>query len=199
MRLTTFFISSLLTLASTHPLYTIVKRDAASIVAALQDVQTNVQTLNATVNTFNQGDLDGLIKVLKIQKQTSAVSDAVTTAASTAQQSSPLSEADTQKVAEGVLALKADLDSFLPNLSSKKSAFDSVVLLFSVSKTVAQSLQTQKLQSANLGQAITAKLTGPLAGFAPLINAQIAEQFDKAIGVFQQPGGVISLPPLPGL
>ncbi|CAK1368224.1 hypothetical protein CB0940_11099 [Cercospora beticola] len=197
MRLTSLIISGLLTVASAHPLYTVVKRDAASIVAALKNVQTNVQTLNATVNTFNKGDLDGLIKVLKIQKQTSAVGDSVVTAASTAQQSEVLNEADTQKVAEGVLALKADLDTFLPNLSSKKPAFDSVAFLFSVSKTVAQSLQTQKQQSANLGDAITAKLTGPLAGFAPLINAQIAEQFDKAIAVFQQQGGLIPLPPIP--
>ncbi|KAM3414842.1 hypothetical protein BST61_g9986 [Cercospora zeina] len=199
MRLTTLLISSLLTVASTHPLYTIVKCDAASIVAALQNVQTNIQALNATVNTFNQGDLDGLIKVLKIQKQTSAVSDAVERATSTAEESSRLNEADTQKVAEGVLALKADLDTFLPNISSKKAAFDSIVLLFSVSKTVAQSLQTQKQQSADLGDAITAKLTGPLAGFAPLIDAQIAEHFDRAIEVFEQPGGVVPLPPLPGL
>lgn len=68
MRLTSLIISGLLTVASAHPLYTVVKRDAASIVAALKNVQTNVQTLNATVNTFNKGDLDGLIKVLKIQK-----------------------------------------------------------------------------------------------------------------------------------
>lgn len=68
MRFTSLIISTLLTVASAHPLYTVVKRDAASIVSALQTVQNNIHTLNATVNTFNKGDLDGLFKVLKIQK-----------------------------------------------------------------------------------------------------------------------------------
>ncbi|USW57873.1 Putative Cell wall mannoprotein [Septoria linicola] len=197
MRLTSLIISGLLTVASAHPLYSVVKRDAASIVAALKTVQTNVQTLNTTVTSFNKGDIDGLFKVLKIQKQTSAVGKSVEAATQTAQASEVLNEDDTFKVAEGVLALKADLDTFLPNLSSKKPAFDSVGVLFSVSKTVLKSLQDQKAQSGALGGAITPKLTGPLAGFAPLINAQIAEQFDKAIAVFQQPGGVIPLPAIP--
>lgn len=217
MRVTSLIISALLTIASAHPLYTVVTGNAASIVAALQNAQTNIHTLNATVNTFNKGNLDGLIKVLKIQKvpdqipysaDTRAKPELFSTANYCSRQfrqgchsncpSVPGSErGDTFKVAQGVLSLKADLDSFLPNISSKKPAFDGVLALVSVSKTVARSLQDQKAQSTALGSAIKAKLTGPLARFAPLINAQIADQFSKAIAVFQQPGGVVSLPPLP--
>lgn len=48
-----------------------------------------------------------------------------------------------------------------------------------------------------LGTAITAKLASPYKDFAPLITGQIDGYFNQAIQTFSQPGGVISLPPLP--
>ena len=66
-----------------------------------------------------------------------------------------------------------------------------------MSAQVKRSLVEQKQQSADLGKAITAKLTKAFADLAPGINKQIANKFDEAINVYSRPGGLIPLPALP--
>ncbi|KXT11155.1 hypothetical protein AC579_4069 [Pseudocercospora musae] len=202
MRFATLIVSSLLTIASAIALATVEKRDAASIISAVKNIQSKITTLNSTVTSFNKGDLDGLVKVLKIQQQSTDVGNAVKSATSTAQASQPI-PADTatstpnNQVAAAVLSLKDSLQSFLTNLQSKKPAFDSVVAVVSVSQQIKQTLTQQKGSSDALGTAITIKLASPYKDFAPLITGQIDGYFNQAIQTFSQPGGVISLPPLP--
>ncbi|EME80287.1 uncharacterized protein MYCFIDRAFT_31034 [Pseudocercospora fijiensis CIRAD86] len=189
MRFGTLLVSSLLTIASAIPPATIEKRDAASIPSAVKTLQSKLTTLNSTVTSFHQGDLDGLLKVLKIQLQSTDVGNAVKSATSTAQASQPIPADNStstlnNQVAAAVLALKDSLQSFLTNPQSKKSAFDSVVAIISG-------------YSDELGTAITAKLASPYKEFGPLIARQIDGDFDQAIQTFSQRGGVISLPALP--
>jgi hypothetical protein len=136
--------------------------------------------------------------VLKIQQQTNRVGDAVEATIDAANACGPLSSDDSNKVAVGVIGLKSSLDTLLPNLESKKDAFDHVILgVGSVSPQIAQSLRKQKAQSNELSDAIASKLASPYKDAAPLINGQINTAFDKAIATFSTPGGLFALPAFP--
>lgn len=195
-------LASLLTASTLLPLLAIaspvVKRDAASITSAITQIETNINTLNTTLNGFNKGDLFAIAEVLSIQKETDNLGDSITAATNAAKASAPLNDADSGTVAVAVVNLQPQIFSLLNNIQSKKPAFDSAVLgVGSVSPQVKQSLQKQKQLSGDLGKAITAKLTPTYAAFAPTINQQIADAFDKAIATFSQKGGLFQVPAFP--
>ncbi|KAK4626123.1 hypothetical protein CLAFUW4_04393 [Fulvia fulva] len=194
-----FFTGLLATLAIASPIAVVEKRGAANIAAALDNVSANIKTVNSTLSTFNKGDLDSLIKVLKIQQQTKDLGESLKTATSAAEASEPLDDAGSLTIGLAILNdLLPDTTSLLTKIESKKPAFDAAVLgIASVSATVKKSLVEQKQQSAELGQAITAKLTPAFANLAPGINQQIADKFTEAINIYSQPGGLIPLPALP--
>lgn len=195
-------LASLLTASTLLPLLAVaspvVKRDAASITSAITQIETNINTLNTTLNGFNKGDLFAIAEVLSIQKETDNLGDSISAATNAAKASAPLSDTDSGTVAVAVVNLQPQIFSLLNNIQSKKPAFDSAVLgVGSVSPQVKQSLQKQKQLSGDLGKAITAKLTPTYAAFAPTINQQIADAFDKAIATFSQKGGLFQVPAFP--
>jgi hypothetical protein len=161
------------------------KRDAQSIVAGISTISEDITTLNNTLNGFTPNNPLNTITVLKIQKQTSALSDSILAATSTAADSEPLDSDDSFTVAEAVLNLQPNIFSLLDNLQAKKPVFDKAVLGFvSVSKIVLKDLQRQKQLSAAFGVTVAEKLAEPFKSFAPLINGQIEEAFDEAIATY---------------
>ena len=135
-----------------------------------------------------------------MEAETSALGDAISAGTKVAQQSAPLSEADSQTVAVAVLGLEPQIFSLLTNTESRKEAFDTAALgVGSVSPTVEQSLKEQAQLSAALGNAIAAKVTSDFAGPAGIINSDIAAAFSTAIQDYAVPGGLFALPPVPDL
>jgi len=202
MRFCSIVVSGLLTLASAAPLApginTRSAEDAASIVNAIKNVQAKVSTFDSTVASFRKGQMTGILTVLQISSQSSELSDAVTGATNAANAAQSLDTDKSNSVVLAVIALQPDISSLLNNLQSKKPAFDTVILgIGSVSPQIEQTLQQQKAQSADLGTAITAKLSEPYKGLAPLVTGQVSTAFDQAIATFSQSCGLFALPPLP--
>ncbi|KAK6429900.1 hypothetical protein LTR95_013953 [Oleoguttula sp. CCFEE 5521] len=199
MKFLHFALSALLAVSTAKP---IIKRDSATdataITSSLSNIVAKVTTLNNTLNTFKAKDPLNLITALKIQKQSNDVGTATDSAISTAQASGPLDDAGSLQVALATLSLSTTLKKFLANIETKKPAFDSVLLgLVSLSQTTKATLVKQKGQADQLGAVIASKLTPTYQGLAPGVQSQIDGYFDHAIAVYSQPGGVISLPPLP--
>ncbi|CAK4033295.1 Hypothetical predicted protein [Lecanosticta acicola] len=194
--------ASLLTASTLLPLLAlaapIAKRDAASIVTAINQIETNINSLNTTLNGFKEGDVLAAVEVLEIQQETETLGDSISAAAAAANASAPLNDTESGTVATAVVGLEPQIFSLLDNIQRKKPAFDSAILgVGSVSPQVEQDLEQQKALSAELGNAITAKLTQTYAAFAPVINQQIADAFDQAIATFATSGGLFALPPVP--
>ena len=161
------------------------KRQGASIVYALQQVQSGIQLLNQRVYYFDGNPVTGALDAIQIQQQTDDVGRSVEYATQVANYSPPLDESESLAVATQVLALRPDIKNLLLNIASKKPAFDHVVIgLFSVSGQVKKSLQDQKALTVALGYAIAEKLTGAFKAAAPQLNDELAAEFDAAIAAF---------------
>lgn len=192
--LTTLLLSALLPFTLANP----VPRDANSIVASINSVESYITTLNNTLNTFNEGDLASGLKVLKIQSQTDDLGNSISSATDTASASAPLDSDDSFTVASAVISLQPKVISLIDNIVAHKPAFDEAILdLVSVTPQVESDLKTQNASTAALSDAITAKLADPYPSLAGTVTGPIFTAFNNAIATFATSGGVVSLPPLP--
>ena len=161
-----------------------VPRDANSINAALTTISNQVSTLNATLNTFN-GGAAGTLTALKIQGQATDLKNDVDKAASAAQSSSALSDADSASVAYGVVALAPKIYSVLDNIVRKKPAFDTAIVgIGSASGLVKQDLIDLKKATDAFGGNLTGKFVPSVAKVAPLLIGAIDFHFDQALKVY---------------
>ena len=174
------------------------KRSATSIVNAINTIESRIATLNNTLNPFEPRQITAIATVLAVQLETDALGDAINAATKATTASAPLSEDDSNTVAQAVLLLEPQIASLITNIISKKPAFDTAVLgIGSVAPQVEQDLKEQNTASTALGNAITAKLTPDFAALAPLVLGEISAAFQSGIQAYAVPGGVFSLPPLP--
>lgn len=174
---------------------TLAARDGASIVSSISSINSSISTLNNTLNTFKPDAVLGLFTALQIQQQTTDLGNAVMAGTNTAKSSANLTADESNAVAVAVVGLEPRIQSLLTNIVAHKPAFASAVLLVGdLSKTVQSDLQEQKAYTQSFGDAITAKLAQPYAGFAPLITGQIAGYFDAALQKYATCSGVLCLP-----
>lgn len=180
MRFSSFVFAALASLTVASPI--LAERDAASISAAIDNINSKISIVNATVSTFKRGDLVG---ALKIQGQTDDVNKAVDSATKAASSSAPLGD-DSITVGLKVLnGLQPSLNSLLANLVAHKDAFKNVIPgLVDVTGLVKYDLQTSKKKAGQFGDALVAKLDAGLQDFGRTIQAQIATSFDNAIAQF---------------
>lgn len=174
----------------------LIARDANAVNASITQVAANLVALNNSVTSI-RGGLFNIGKALDVQKKTSALSDSLQATTDAATASAPFNDLESLTVGLSLLNLQPQIYSTLDNLASKKPAFDSIAGIFSLRKTVLSNLETQKALSAELGDAITEKLTEAFKALAPGINQGIQDRFTQTIAVFQQKGAGIPLPPLP--
>ena len=161
-----------------------VKRDAAAVVDAVNTIGTSLVTLNTTVTGYS-GGLGSELTALKIELESSQLVRDLKDAISTTQQSANFTDAESGTVATALVTLEPQILSALTNIASKKAAFEKGILDFiSLTFLVKNNLQQQKDLSAQLGDAVTAKLTPNYASLAPLITGQIADAFTAAINTF---------------
>ncbi|KAF7198071.1 hypothetical protein HII31_00427 [Pseudocercospora fuligena] len=165
--------------------FTAVSGQAASIVPALQLVQSHVRYVNSLVYPFNGNPYTGTLDSVNINQAADDLGHAVEYATRVAQASPLLDEKNSEAVAAAVIALRPDVEGLLKNIAAKRWAFDQVVVgLFSVSKQVQTTLMDQKALTAALGSAITEKLSGAYREAAPLLLNEFSMAFDTAIGAF---------------
>lgn len=189
------FLAALAPLSLASP---VVRRDVSSIVNSIKVIESNIAVLNNTLNTFKKGSLTSGLVVLKIQKQTDDLGDAIENGQSTAEASQPLDSDDSFTVASAVIELQPKVISLIQNIENHKPAFDAAIInLVSVTPQVEQDLKAQNASTAAFSDAVTAKLAAPYPSLAGTVTGPIFEKFDEAIALFSQSGGVISLPPLP--
>lgn len=184
----------------------IIKRDVASITAAISEITDNVSpllpminnntqnsqsssqkvvTLNNTLNSFNPNIFLNTLQALEIEKQSSAVSKSLTSAIQVANASPALNSTDSFTVAVAVVNFSPKVLSLLQNLESRQPVFQKAILgIFSADPLVEKSLKQQKESSAEFGTAVADKLSEPFSGAAPLIADQISSAFDTAIATF---------------
>ncbi|OJJ48164.1 hypothetical protein ASPZODRAFT_130113 [Penicilliopsis zonata CBS 506.65] len=174
-------LSLTLTLANASP---IIRRDGAAVVSAITTLANQLTALNSTVTSY-EGGLAGSLTAVEIQLQDEAVVTDLQAAVTVTQQSANFTETESEEVAVAVLDLEPKIVSVLANLVAKKPDFETGLLgVFSLDALVKSDLQQQKILAARLGDAIVAKLTATYAAVAPLINDEIADQFDSAIAAF---------------
>ncbi|KXS96244.1 hypothetical protein AC578_5485 [Pseudocercospora eumusae] len=168
-------------------LLTLVNCQADKIIKALNDTQTQVQTLDSMVSAFD-GDTLAAVKIqqqaLVIGRQIEATTEAV--------EATPSLDDDTSlQVATAVLNLVPIVETLLKRIQAKKPAFQSVVIgLFDVTGQVmadlfgiqvVQTLTKQKTATLALGNSIAAKLTGAFKTAAPAIIDKLEADFDRVI------------------
>jgi hypothetical protein len=181
------FLFSLLAataLATAIPTATITKRDATAVVDAVNTIASQMVVLNNTVTSY-QGGLLGTFTALKIEIESAKLSHDLKDAISTAQESANFTNAESLTVASAFISLQPQIFSTLNNIVAKKPKFDTGLLGFgSLAFLVKGNLQQQKDLSAQLGNAVAAKLAPMYAALAPMINKAIADAFDKAIAAY---------------
>lgn len=142
--------------------------------------------LNETLNSY-KGGIGSLIKALKIKSQTDTVKKDTEAATDAADASAKFNDKGSGNVANSLLALQPKINSVLDNLVSKKGAFEKAVLGFiSLTWLVKSDLEGLKELSADLGSAVTKKLTKQYADLAPILNEQIAKKFAEAIKAYEK-------------
>jgi hypothetical protein len=162
-----------------------IPRDGAQINAAVGAISDQLVTLNGTLNEFEAG-LEGTFVALKILQQASDLNTDVETATNVAQESAPLSDADSSSVAFSVVSLSAKVYDVLDNIVAKKPEFDKAILgIGSGSFLVRSNLQTLRNSTSEFGTAVTAKLVESLRDVAPLVIASVDFHFAQALRVYE--------------
>ncbi|GCB22993.1 hypothetical protein AAWM_05878 [Aspergillus awamori] len=161
-----------------------VKRDASSVVSAVNTISTQLVTLNTTVSSY-PGGIEGTLSALQIQAETIQLEVDLKTAIRLTRQSANFTDTESQKVAEAFVTLEPQIASTLANIVSKKSDFDDGLLgIASLSFLVKFDLQELSILSKALGSAVQDKLSGTYADLAPLILNEISAAFKKAIAAY---------------
>ncbi|KAL4961112.1 cell wall mannoprotein 1 family protein [Aspergillus stella-maris] len=161
------------------------RRDGAAVIDAVNTISSSMITLNTTVTSYT-GGLFGTITALKIEFQSLFLANDLRDAISTTEESANFTETESLNVAGAFIDLQPNIFSTLGNIVSKKAAFDKGLLgVASLAFLVRSNLETQRDLAADLGDAVTIKLTDTYAAIAPALNEQIAEEFEGAIAAFE--------------
>jgi Hydrophobic surface binding protein A len=143
-------------------------------IADINKVGTDLTSLNGTLNAFTTNDPIGVIEALKVQLQTSTVSNDLVAATKTAQQSSNFTANDSGNIASAVLSLLPVITGTLNNIVEHKPAFATAILFVGdISQTVEQNLMQQRQLSAQFATALAAKLSEPYSSASGLVAGQI--------------------------
>lgn len=185
---TVVFFVTLFFLVASSP---VAKRQSDLATTEIQNIQTigtDLAALNKTLNSFGKDDPLGLILALKVQLQTSQVSNDLVTAAKTANASAPFTSDESNQVASAVIALQPQIISTLNNIVTHKPSFATAVLFVGdLSQTVEQNLVQQRELSREFAAGLTAKLAEPYAGLSGLITGPIDD--GKCSGAIQPASG----------
>lgn len=104
-----------------------------------------------------------------------------------ADESEKFNDKGSGNVSNALLDLQPKINSVLDNIVSKKGAFEEAVLGFiSLTWLVKSDLEDLKELSADLGSAVTKKLTKQYADLAPVLNKQIAKKFAEAVKAYEE-------------
>ncbi|KAI9661877.1 MAG: hypothetical protein M1821_009116 [Bathelium mastoideum] len=169
-----FALLALLGTASAAP--TVVKRDAATIIGALESVNNATQTLDAAVKAF-----DGTaLSALGVAGDSTTVLTTINNAITTVEGTSDVTILGVLPVAGATIQLIGTLDQTINDLINQKPKFDSS----GTSAVVLSQLQQQSAASTTLGNDITAKLPALADLIADGLNDQIKAAFQRGIAAY---------------
>ncbi|MCJ1440388.1 MAG: hypothetical protein MMC23_000871 [Stictis urceolatum] len=184
-----------LTLAIPAPVL-VEARDGAAVEASIATVSSSLVAFNQTVTAFSAG-LTDLGPALNVQKASTTLQNDLENAVKATYASGNFTQDESLAIGIALINLQQPINSTLDSLIRKKTDFDMVVQIFSLRKTVLQSLTTQRGLSKTLGDEVTKRLVPALQGLAPGVGQAIQASFDEAINAFSVKGSGIELPPLP--
>lgn len=179
-------------LASMAEAQTIVPRAESvtvdTVIASINNIKNETQSLQNTVDNFQGKGSEAIGLQIVISDLKGTIYDAV----DQVNQLAVLDSADSTKLGTATLSLAPIIKSSLDATTAKQDQFNEA-LPGVVSGIVAGDLTELRAGSAALSAAIKSKLSGPIAGAAPIVISQIDGYFTSAIHVFatasNAPGG----------
>ncbi|KAI9658555.1 MAG: hypothetical protein M1821_002115 [Bathelium mastoideum] len=154
----------------------VLKRDAQTIITALDNVNTAASTLDAAVKAFDGSAGD----ITTLNSDAAAVLSAIKTGTTNVEATSAISDSDALSVASTTETLITTLNQTIDDLIAKKATFDSS----GQSGTVLSDLEQQENASTALGNAIVSKTPSDLSSIAESLTAQITAAFQNGITAF---------------
>ena len=152
-----------------------------AILKNLTTIENDIVTLNNTLNSESDDTAYNFFELNAIQAQSNQITSDVNSTAGTANSSTVATASESQQVLNEVSNnLAPKIYSLLNNLVAHKPGFDKG----GISPTVLNSLQTQREQTRELGNALLAKTDSSLKTQANNQNNQILSHFDSAISAY---------------
>ncbi|KAK2009755.1 hypothetical protein LZ32DRAFT_608168 [Colletotrichum eremochloae] len=153
------------------------KRDLADIQAALNTINTALQSLDNSVKSTKAITLGSGIQLLGA---VTGVKSSIEDATKQVQASEPLNAKDSRNLKAATDALTNNVKVTINDVVAKKSLVDSL----GVTPLVAVALQDQKSASGALAQALVSKVPSDMTSDAQLSANALSSVLDEGIGIF---------------
>ncbi|KAH7061908.1 hydrophobic surface binding protein A-domain-containing protein [Paraphoma chrysanthemicola] len=174
-----FVILSFLSISSALP-QPVVERDAPSLLATINDLNTAITKLTTAVNGFD-GSLLGLLpQALAVVKAEATVDITILKATHIAESSANFTAAESQEIVGALATQIGPIEDSLNALKAKYPQFKKTL----TAPIVLLDLKTLKKHTNGLIDAISAKVTPDNAGLLGLGKGILTQAFDDAIAVY---------------
>ncbi|CCX10134.1 Similar to hypothetical protein NFIA_093030 [Neosartorya fischeri NRRL 181]; acc. no. XP_001261238 [Pyronema omphalodes CBS 100304] len=154
----------------------IIKRDAATIIADLGTIDKNIDTCNTKIAAFN----GGVLEALAVAQAADTIIASTNKATDDTNASAALNDNDSVSVVFTLSALNPKIKSNLDATVAKKTQFKNG----GFGSLVLQQLNSLKTASGNLATALGNKVTAGNKQTVANLAAETAANFDKAIAEF---------------
>ena len=155
---------------------TLTERDLPTITNAVDNVNSALQSLDASVKNFN-----GASQVGDLQTQAENAQKAIDSATSQVQGTSTISLSDALALQQNVQDLVTTANTTVDDLIAKKDVIDQA----GVGGIVYSALQAQQSSGSALANAITSKVPSGVSQIAGGLSSQMTDALNRAIAAFQ--------------
>lgn len=159
---------------------------AMGVVGKINVIQSDITVLLNEVVDYENGGLDSILALLKIQLQTMTVGDAVSDAGNSIASCPPFSDMDTALVASALLKVIPNIKAVLQALQDKKDDLDKAILgIASAGFIVEADLKSLKSKTDDMADNLADKSSDWIQGALDDLVSQIDDWFDTAIQKFE--------------
>lgn len=154
-----------------------VSASAADIKSALETIGAATVKLNGTVTDYN----GGLLGLVPITTESLCLLNDIHEGTKTTKASQPLNFDEALDIAGATGTLANDVDDVIDNLIRTKPKFDRLLI---VSPIIKETIKTQRSATADLSNAILAKIPKELADIAAILIKQIDDKFAQGVAAY---------------
>ena len=165
--------------------------DGAAINAALQTIDKDINALTSSLKGFS-GDIFATLPILGA---TTTLNNAIKQGTKVANSSQALTSDDTVGLANTVGTIITDTTTAIDAFIADKPAFDKLYIVSPIAVGLVKGLKTS---TADLGDAIIAKVPADFKDVATQLVGQINDQFDRGIAAYGNNTGGSGGSPFPG-